>query len=379
MAGSHHNDDDGRHHEDDSNHDHYGIAFGLTIIAGLATVVGALLVLGLMVRHHRKRQQDGPTSKHQSKEILDQPQLYTTYLSGGLALAAGSIVYVAMADLFPEGIEFFVADAATEQAAQHATLWTTLCFFGGALFMALWAAVVHRMLLHTPVVQAKAVEETNDEENATDHDVEVETSVSTKDGSVSATMTRDERATLCHAGISTAIALILHSLPEGLVTFIATAQDPTIGAALAIGIALHNVAEGMSIAWPIYFAKNNYSKALGASAVAGLAPVVGGVIGYALLQSDGAWSDTAFGIMFGLAAGMLIYVAIKELLRTAYKYDPTDKVTTVAFFVGMAMIAVALVILESTGNHHHATGGGHGEHDAWVTKEDSMTADGHSH
>ena len=53
----------------------------------------------------------------------------------------------------------------------------------------------------------------------------------------------------------------------------------------------------------------------------------------------------------------------KELLQTAYKHDPKDKVTTLGFFVGMALIALALVILESTGNHNHANNGhddGHG-------------------
>jgi len=326
-----------------------GVAFALTIFAGLATVVG-----GSVVFFHRQKGFN--------------PKL----LSGGLSLAAGAIIYIAFADLLPEGTEFFVVDADSEHEEQLSTLWSTLCFFSGAALMALWSMAAHKLLPknHSHELAAEKLprdtaektskpelEEQGDSPGFTSEDNEVDSS--TQKHSPSISISEKEKTSLCHSGVSTAVALVMHSIPEGLVTFIATAQNPSVGAALAIGIAIHNVVEGMSIALPIYFATEYKWKAFGASALAGLAPLLGGLIGYAILETTD-FSNIAFGIMFGLAAGMLIYIAIKELLRTAYSYDQEDQVVTICFFIGMALIAMALVILESTGNHNHAGGDSHG-------------------
>ena len=320
-----------------------GVAFAVTIFAGLATMVG-----GSVVFFHRQKEGFNPK-----------------LLSGGLALAAGAIVYIAFADLLPEGTEFFVVNADSEREEQLSSLWSTLCFFSGAVLMALWSMAAHKLLPknHSHELPAEKLphdtsEETNqpeleeqgDSPDFTFEDKEVDSS--TQEQSPSISINEKEKTSLCRSGVSTAVALVMHSIPEGLVTFIATAQDPSVGAALAIGIAIHNVVEGMSIALPIYFATEYKWKAFGASALAGLAPLLGGLIGYAILETTD-FSNIAFGVMFGLAAGMLIYIAIKELLRTAYSYDKEDKVVTICFFTGMALIAMALVILESTGNHDH--------------------------
>ena len=35
----------------------------------------------------------------------------------------------------------------------------------------------------------------------------------------------------------------------------------------------------------------------------------------------------AFGIVFGFVGGMMVYICIHELIPTAHRYDPDDKVT----------------------------------------------------
>ena len=58
----------------------------------------------------------------------------------------------------------------------------------------------------------------------------------------------------------TALAIAIHNLPEGLATFMATLDDPTVGASLAVAIAIHNIPEGVCIAMPVYHATGSRMK-----------------------------------------------------------------------------------------------------------------------
>lgn len=59
------------------------------------------------------------------------------------------------------------------------------------------------------------------------------------------------------SGILTALAIGIHNFPEGLITFIASLDDPKIGAILAIAISIHNIPEGICVAIPMYYATNS--------------------------------------------------------------------------------------------------------------------------
>lgn len=41
---------------------------------------------------------------------------------------------------------------------------------------------------------------------------------------------------------------------------------------------------------------------------------------------------------------MMVYICVQELLPTAHRYDPEDRVTTRGAIAGMALMAVSLVI-----------------------------------
>lgn len=46
----------------------------------------------------------------------------------------------------------------------------------------------------------------------------------------------------------------------------------------------------------------------------------------------------------GLVAGMMVFIAVQELLPTAHRYDPEDRVTTKSVVGGMVLIAASLVV-----------------------------------
>ena len=58
---------------------------------------------------------------------------------------------------------------------------------------------------------------------------------------------------LYRVGILSMIALMLHNLPEGIVTFLSSYQNIALGLKLSLAIMMHNIPEGISIAVPIYY------------------------------------------------------------------------------------------------------------------------------
>src|SRR5690606_997154 len=120
-------------------------------------------------------------------------------------------------------------------------------------------------------------------------------------------------------GLLTAIAITAHNFPEGLATFFAMLDSPTLGLPLALAIAIHNIPEGIAIAIPVYFATHNKFYAFGAALLSGMAEPVGAMIGFAFLAPF--MSNMVFGGVFGVIAGVMVFLALDELLPAAKRYS----------------------------------------------------------
>jgi len=59
---------------------------------------------------------------------------------------------------------------------------------------------------------------------------------------------------------------------------VAALEDPTLGVAIAVAIAIHNIPEGIAASVPIYFATGSRKKAFRYSFFSGLAEPVGALI-----------------------------------------------------------------------------------------------------
>jgi zinc transporter ZupT len=154
--------------------------------------------------------------------------------------------------------------------------------------------------------------------------------------------TQEENDKLMRMSINTAVAIGLHNFPEGLATFVAALNDPRVGGVLAIAIAIHNIPEGLCVAMPIYYATGNRWKAFGWAVLSGASEPLAALLGWAVLANS--FSDDMYAILFGLVAGMMVIISVRELLPTAHRYDPEDTVVTYSFMVGMAIMAVSLVL-----------------------------------
>lgn len=146
---------------------------------------------------------------------------------------------------------------------------------------------------------------------------------------------------LKHIGLFTALALAIHNFPEGLATFMASMENVTLGVSIAVAVAVHNIPEGIAVALPVYHATGSKSKAFWYSTFSGLAEPVGAVLGFVIFRS--ILHEAAFGVMFALVAGIMVYISLDELLPTAHEYGHGHAVIG-GVIGGMMLMALSLLI-----------------------------------
>jgi ZIP family zinc transporter len=146
-------------------------------------------------------------------------------------------------------------------------------------------------------------------------------------------------------GLITGLAIALHNFPEGLATFVATLADARLGIAVAFAIALHNIPEGLCVAMPLYYSTGSRTQGFLWAFASGLSEPFGGLVGYVILRGSDM-HPVAYGIVFAIVAGMMVYISFQELLPTALRYDPGNGVTVKAVFVGMAVMDLSLILFQ---------------------------------
>lgn len=265
------------------------LAFSLTLFAGLATGLGALIAF-FTERTNKK------------------------FLSLALGFSAGVMIYVSLIEIF-----FKAKDALTVALGESKGYWMTVIgFFGGMLFIAMIDKLIPK--------------KTNPHEVKTVEDV-MQAELSPKE--------LDE-ANLMKVGIFTALAIGIHNFPEGIATFMSAIHDPSVGIAIAIAIAIHNIPEGIAVAIPIFYATGKKKKAFKLSFFSGLAEPIGALVAFLILMPF--LNDIMFGIIFAAVAGIMVFISLDELLPGAKKYDETHS-SIYGVVVGMAVMAISLILL----------------------------------
>jgi zinc transporter ZupT len=154
----------------------------------------------------------------------------------------------------------------------------------------------------------------------------------------------DDHTKLIRMGLSIGIAITLHNVPEGFATFFSAIDDTRIGVLLAVAIALHNLPMGICICFPIYYATGQRWKGFLWGFAIGLTQPIAALFGWLMINDS--ISDDKYGIIFGIVGGLMLMIALKELLPTAHKYDPEDSVVTYSLLCGMGIMALSLVLFE---------------------------------
>lgn len=256
------------------------VAFGITLAAGLATVLGSVMVFFQKTPNPR-------------------------ILSFGLAFAGGAMVYVSLTEIFTKSAQAFAETAGEKTGFAYATF---------AFLAGLMLTVLIDRLVPNP-------HETLDVNDPDFH--------------------KKDQDYIARIGLMAALAITAHNFPEGLATFFATLESPTVGLPLALAIAIHNIPEGISIAVPVYFATRKKGLTVLLCLASGLAEPLGALLGYWVLQPF--LSPTVFGAVFGVIAGVMVFLSLDELLPAAKRYSQGHE-TVYGLSTGMIMMSLSLVL-----------------------------------
>ena len=116
-------------------------------------------------------------------------------------------------------------------------------------------------------------------------------------------------------GILSTIALVIHNIPEGIITFITTTKNIKLGLSMAVSIALHNIPEGMAIAIPVYYSTGSKKITFLYTILASISEPLGGLLSYLFINNI---NDFLFAIILSFTAGIMIYLSfeyINELIK----------------------------------------------------------------
>lgn len=142
------------------------------------------------------------------------------------------------------------------------------------------------------------------------------------------TLTKSEKRRMLRVAAPVAFAIILHDLPKGL----AIGSAGSITAAILIGLSC--IPEGMSIAIPLKAGGTKWWKILGICGMAGVATVLGAIIGYAV----GGINVYLSGFMFAIAAGCILGVVFSEILPFAIEYAGRTKWKFLVMLIGVLLV-----------------------------------------
>lgn len=133
-----------------------------------------------------------------------------------------------------------------------------------------------------------------------------------------------ETNTLYKVGIISMISIIIHNIPEGIITFLGTNSNIKIGLSLTLSIMMHNIPEGISIAVPVYYSTGSKKKAIGYTFLAGFSELFGTILAYLFLKD--IINNFILGIILALTGGIMIYISLFELIKEGNNYQNNKKI-----------------------------------------------------
>ena len=261
------------------------IAFSITLLAGLSTVLGSLVVF---FNHSKK----------------------LGWLAFSMAFASGVMLYVTFVELIPSSLEIFLHDNGdTNFFITNHYLNLTLFFLVGC-----GVAVLIEKLLPDQKINNQ-----------------IGKSFSTK-------------KKIYRSGLLIAISLALHNFPEGIITFMECYTNLISGLAIALAIALHNIPEGMSISVPIYHATGSKKKAVWYTALSGVTEPIGALFCFYLIK-DGLNPFIEAAIM-SFVGGIMVFIATFVLLPMSLEYKSKFQ-HGFGLISGVVIIGLSILMMDS--------------------------------
>ncbi len=111
-----------------------------------------------------------------------------------------------------------------------------------------------------------------------------------------------------------ALGIAFHNVPEGIAIGASHHVSAELGTATALSIGIHNIAEGLSVAMPLSLGKMGKTRIVFITTMTGLATLLGTVIGVNIV----AISEMLISFSLAFAAGAMLYICSDELIPQSH-------------------------------------------------------------
>ncbi|MCG8402429.1 MAG: ZIP family metal transporter [Firmicutes bacterium] len=111
-------------------------------------------------------------------------------------------------------------------------------------------------------------------------------------------------------GYLIALGIALHDLPEGIAIAAGYSSSPVLGPALALAIGLHNIPEGMATAAPLRAGGMSGRRVIAINALVSLVTPLGTLLGLFILYASPGFN----ALLLALAAGAMVYIVTGKLI-----------------------------------------------------------------
>ncbi|EEA26022.1 Zinc transporter [Talaromyces marneffei ATCC 18224] len=152
-------------------------------------------------------------------------------------------------------------------------------------------------------------------------------------------------------GLQTSLAIALHKLPEGFITYATNHASPTLGMTVFIALFIHNITDGFALALPLFLAIRSRVKAIFiASLLGGISQPAGAGLAALWIWSSNrgkAITDgTSWGVyggMFAATAGIMTYVGF-HLFSEGLSLTHNPNICIFSAIAGMGLLGISFAL-----------------------------------
>lgn len=277
-------------------------AFALSILAGLSTCIGALIVFFF-------------------RERIGEAHLAFTAGIAGAVMLVISLFDMLIPAINEIGFTFSVISFSLGGLCYLFILW-------------MYSQVENRLFVyfgfHIPQAPASLFEQTSE--------IEAQDKISGKHHSHS-----NKSMHIFRTAILTMWMLTLHNLPEGLAVIVSSMDSKEHGISIALAVALHNIPEGLAIAVPLYASTRNFEKVFIWTCLSGSSEPVGALLALTFMKS---WiSQTGIQAMLCFVGGIMSTVSCVELIPDGLSYSGHRRKMLLGAFCGASLMILDLYLI----------------------------------
>ncbi|NYH98194.1 ZIP family metal transporter [Cupriavidus plantarum] len=157
------------------------------------------------------------------------------------------------------------------------------------------------------------------------------------------------------SGMTILVGDTFHNFADGIVIAAAFLADPHIGIVTALAIAAHEIPQEVGDFIVLLNAGFSKARAFAFNLLSSLAAVIGGIVGYFLLDQLQAWIPYVLVI----ASSSFVYIAVSDLMPQMQR-RPRWRESVIQVVLVAAGIAAIVFITNGVHESHAAHGGPHG-------------------